>query len=132
MRRLLIGTTGAFVMALAAPVGASISTHVLDLGRGVGGAGVPVRLESRQADGSWHRVAEGRTDANGRVREFPGLMQTPAGTYRLSFDLSAYPQQGATPFFPQIDVVFRVSDPAAHYHVPVVVSPYGYGTYRGN
>ena len=54
------------------------------------------------------------------------------GTYKLQFDMAGYPDAKAAPFFPEIDPVFRVTDPAAHYHVPVVVSPFGYSTYRGN
>ena len=123
-----------FVLPLlaASPVGAAtVSTHVLDLARGVGGAGVPVVLEQRDAAGAWQTVGNATTDANGRVRAFPGDPQLAPGTYRLRFDLAAYPAPGATPFFPEIDVVFRLTD-APHYHVPVVVSPYGYSTYRGN
>ena len=54
------------------------------------------------------------------------------GTYKLQFDMAGYPDAKAVPFFPEIDPVFRVTDPAAHYHVPVVVSPFGYSTYRDN
>ncbi|KQT33014.1 5-hydroxyisourate hydrolase [Sphingomonas sp. Leaf412] len=123
------------ILLAAAPapaLSADISTHVLDLARGVGGSGVPVTLSRRDKDGRWTEVARGRTDADGRVRSFgPGASFGPAD-YRLHFDLSGYPDSKAMPFFPEIDLTFRVGDAAAHYHVPVVLSPYGYSTYRGN
>jgi len=109
-----------------------ISTHVLDLARGVGGKDVPVTLEIKQADGSWKQLAQAKTDENGRVRSFGDDVHAQAAVYKLTFDMSQYPAAGNEPFFPEIDVVFRVTDPMAHHHVPVVVSPYGYSTYRGN
>lgn len=116
--------------ATAAPA-AELSTHVLDLARGVGGRGVPVVLSKRGEDGSWRQVATAVTDAEGRVRSFGPSASFPAGDYRLVFDVSHYPDAAAKPFFPEITVTFRVTDAGAHYHVPVVVSPYGYSTYRG-
>ncbi|EQB17960.1 hypothetical protein L284_06085 [Novosphingobium lindaniclasticum LE124] len=110
---------------------AEISTHVLDLAKGVGGRDVPVVLLRKATDGTWSEVARARTDENGRVRAF-GANNFEPGTYKLQFDMTGYPAPQASPFFPEIDLVFAVSDKAAHYHVPVVVSPYGYSTYRGN
>lgn len=119
--------------SVAAPAfAADISTHVLDLARGVGGKDVPVTLSKRAADGDWKQVGAGKTDADGRVRSFGDTKAFETGTYRLQFDMSAYPDAAAKPFFPEITLTFRVSDAAAHYHVPVVVSPFGYSTYRGN
>jgi 5-hydroxyisourate hydrolase len=103
-----------------------ISTHVLDTVRGEPAAGVPVRLE-RGLDGVWETVAEGVTDADGRLRE---LAPAPAGQYRLVFDVHAY--LGEDAFFPEIAVTFRVRDPGRHYHVPLLLSRYGYTTYRGS
>ena len=111
---------------------ADISTHVLDLARGVGGRAVPVTLSKRSADGNWKKLAAGTTDADGRLRTFGDSKSFDAGVYRLQFDMSAYPDASASPFFPEITLTFRVTDRAGHYHVPVVVSPYGYSTYRGN
>ena len=120
-------------LCLATPAGAAeISTHILDLARGVGGVGVPVTLSKRSADGRWAEVASAKTGEGGRIRSFGDSKLFDKGDYRLQFDMSAYPDAGATPFFPEIVLTFRVTDPAAHYHVPVVVSPYGYSTYRGN
>ena len=111
---------------------AEISTHVLDLARGVGGTAVPVTLSKRDAGGSWVQVGAAKTDANGRVRSFGDAKAFTTGTYRLQFDMTRYPDASATPFFPEITLTFNVTDAASHYHVPVVVSPYGYSTYRGN
>lgn len=111
---------------------AEISTHVLDLVEGVGGADVPVTLSRRGAARTWIVVGTARTDANGRVRSFGADADFAPGVYRLQFDLAAYPDAAAKPFFPEITVTFHVADEAGHYHVPVVVSPYGYSTYRGN
>lgn len=118
---------------IAVPAAAAeISTHVLDLAAGVGGANVPVTLSKRDAAGTWVEVGTARTDQNGRVRSFGPGADFETGAYRLQFDMSAYPKAEATPFFPEITVTFSVTDKAGHYHVPVVVSPFGYSTYRGN
>ncbi|MDK2768303.1 MAG: hydroxyisourate hydrolase [Sphingomonas sp.] len=131
MNRFALAAALAFsVMATAAPA-AEISTHVLDLAQGIGGRDVPVVLLRKSGDGRWVEVGRARTDANGRVRAF-GTVNFDPGTYKLQFDMSRYPSPSATPFFPEIDLVFTVTDRTGHYHVPVVVSPFGYSTYRGN
>ena len=122
------------LMALV-PAGASaetISTHVLDLVRGEGGAGLPVTLSAMQDDGHWKPLASAVTDENGRVRSFGDTVQAEARLYRLIFDLSDSTKPTHSEFFPEITVVFRVADPSRHVHVPIVLSPYGYSTYRGN
>lgn len=125
--------TVAMLSAIVSPASAAdISTHVLDLARGVGGKEIPVTLSTRKADGRWTEVGIAKTDGNGRVRDFGDSNKFDAGIYRLQFDMSAYPDAATAPFFPEITVTFRVVDTATHYHVPVVVSPYGYSTYRGN
>ncbi|GHH25189.1 5-hydroxyisourate hydrolase [Sphingomonas glacialis] len=119
--------------AVATPAAAAdISTHVLDLARGVGGKAVPVTLSKRADDGRWQKVGTATTDADGRVRSFGDAKSFDTGIYKLQFDMSRYPDASASPFFPEITLTFRVIDKAGHYHVPVVVSPYGYSTYRGN
>lgn len=119
--------------AAATPAAAAdISTHVLDLARGVGGKAIPVVLSKRSAGGEWQKVGTAATDADGRVRSFGDAGAFDTGIYRLQFDMSGYPDASASPFFPEITLTFRVTDKAGHYHVPVVVSPYGYSTYRGN
>lgn len=102
-----------------------ITTHVLDTAQGKPASGVPVRLELREPSG-WTLVGQGRTDADGRLRTLtPSAVR--AGTYRLTFDT-----QGRSAFFPEVSIVFEVADAAAHYHVPLLLSPFGYSTYRGS
>ncbi len=125
---LLVATTFGASPASAA----EISTHILDLARGNGGANVPVTLVRRDAAGAWAKVAEASTDANGRVRSFGPSESFIPGTYRLQFDMTRYAAGPTAPFFPEIVITFSVTDAGAHYHVPVAVSPFGYSTYRGN
>jgi 5-hydroxyisourate hydrolase len=101
-----------------------VTTHVLDTARGVPAAGIPVRL---YADGTV--LAEGVTDDDGRLREL-GPDQLDAGVYKLTFDTAGY--LGPDAFFPEITVSFRILDPGAHHHVPVLLSPFSYSTYRGS
>jgi len=108
----------------------SISTHVLDTARGRPAAGVAVTL-SRRANGAWAAVAEAFTDADGRVKEFAAGRIEP-GEYRLEFDSAAYFEASGTPaFYPEVSVVFTVADAGAHHHVPLLLAPFGYSTYRG-
>jgi 5-hydroxyisourate hydrolase len=101
----------------------SVSTHVLDAVRGRPAAGVAVRLSA--ADGT--EVASGVTDGEGRVRELAGAL--PDGVYRLAFAVEEY--LGET-FYPEVVIAFRVRDGAEHHHVPLLLSPYAYSTYRGS
>lgn len=130
----LLPVFAALALGLSAAVApaAEISTHILDLARGIGGRDVPVVLLKKSGDGRWAEVARGQTDENGRVRSFGDLKRFPAGIYKLAFDMTRYPDSQTSPFFPEINLVFQVMDASAHYHVPVVVSPFGYSTYRGN
>ena len=114
-----------------------ISTHVLDTARGRPAAGVPVTLErvsatSEPADPG-REIARATTDADGRVRELisPGA-SLGAGRYRIRFDTGAYfAAVGVEAFYPEVSVVFVVQDTTQHYHVPLLLRPYGYSTYRG-
>ena len=107
----------------------AITTHVLDTAQGRPAGGVPVVLEFQEAKGVWKILGQGRTDADGRLKDLlPPGAPLEAGTYRLTFDTSAY-MQG---FYPQVAVTFTVRDPSQHYHVPLLLSPYGYTTYRGS
>ena len=110
-----------------------ITTHVLDTARGRPAAGVPVTLESKGA-GGWTLVGRGATDADGRLRDLaPPDFELRAGEYRLTFDAGAYlAAAGAEGFYAEVVVSFVVRDAAAHYHVPLLLSPYGYTTYRGS
>lgn len=111
----------------------AITTHVLDTSRGVPAAGVPVVLE-RQDDSGWRLIGRGETDADGRQRGLmPDAGSAPPGVYRLRFDTRAYFEGHAQQtFFPQVTVTFEVPDGEAHHHVPLLLSPFGYTTYRGS
>jgi 5-hydroxyisourate hydrolase len=106
----------------------AITTHVLDTARGVPAAGVAVTLERVTSDGVV-AIGSGVTDTDGRLRSLLGDERPQQGTYRLRFDTRAY---DAASFYPEVTVTFEVRDPAAHYHVPLLLSPFGYSTYRGS
>jgi len=108
-----------------------ITTHVLDTARGGPAAGVAVLLEMRTG-GNWVAIARGRTDDRGRLTSLTDDVAVSTGTYRLTFDVSAYQRDnGAASFFPEVQVVFDVAHGTEHYHVPLLLSPFGYSTYRG-
>jgi 5-hydroxyisourate hydrolase len=110
----------------------AITTHVLDTSRGVPAAGVGVVLEMLERGGAWKQLGAARTDGDGRVRAGLAADAT-AGTYRLRFDTGAYfASQKAATFLPEVVVVFAVLDAAQHHHVPLLLSPFGYSTYRGS
>jgi 5-hydroxyisourate hydrolase len=129
-----------------------ITTHVLDTSRGRPASRVLVALELRSGN-AWRRLAKAHTDTEGRatmvgtaegtVHGTPigtsasaaGGSAWPAGTYRLVFDTGAYFRaNGVEPFFPEVTVAFEARDaaPEQHYHVPLLLSPFGYSTYRGS
>ena len=109
-----------------------ITTHILDTSRGCPAAGVHVELH-RKVGESWIAAGEGRTDSNGRCNTLMGDAQLEAGTYRLVFHTGAYFQARNTEtFYLDIPILFEVREPSAHYHVPLLISPFGYSTYRGS
>jgi len=112
----------------------AITTHVLDLSRGRPADGVPVTLEMQAGKDQWKEIAIGATNADGRVSSLlPTGDEPAAGVYRLSFDTGSYFRgKGVKSFYPGVAVVFEVANPAEHYHVPLLLSPYGYSTYRGS
>jgi 5-hydroxyisourate hydrolase len=109
-----------------------ISTHVLDVSLGKPAAGIAVVLETRKHDASWSILGQGTTDKDGRVPSLLSNGKLNAGTYRLVFETAAYLSKGKNPFFPQVSVVFNIEDASQHYHIPLLLSPYGYSTYRGS
>jgi 5-hydroxyisourate hydrolase len=110
-----------------------LTTHVLDLHLGKPAAGVAVRLERMDASGGWHAVARGVTDDDGRVADLLAQGALEVGVYRITFDTGAYfDAQRIEHFYPQVAVEFRVVDLSRHHHVPLLVSPFGYSTYRGS
>lgn len=112
----------------------AITTHVLDTSRGRPAAGVAVMLELEATDGSWKQIGKGATDADGRAKDLlPSTFALHGGVYRLVFNTDAYfAAQDIEGFYPEVVVVFTIRDPTQHYHVPVLLSPFGYSTYRGS
>lgn len=106
-----------------------ISTHILDTVSGEPARDVFVRLERRDTDG-WRPAGAGRTDADGRLTFAPAVHDWQAGGYRLLFYVEPY--LGGDAFFPEITVAFHVTDSDRAYHVPLLLSRYGYTTYRGS
>lgn len=111
----------------------AITTHILDLARGCPAGGVAVTLEHRSAQG-WQVLGRGMTDADGRLRSLlPAEFGLEIGAYRLTFrTLDYFAAMGVESFYPEIMILFLVGDAAAHYHVPLLLSPFGYSTYRGS
>jgi len=102
---------------------AGITTHILDTSKGRPAAGVAVSLELER-NGQWETVGRGTTDADGRLRTLTEGKALERATYRLTFETGG--------FFPQVTITFRVDAPDDHYHVPLLLSPFGYTTYRGS
>jgi 5-hydroxyisourate hydrolase len=110
----------------------AVTTHVLDTARGRPAAGIDVVLERPMASGTAEPLATGRTNEDGRVDGL-GPDRLEAGVYRLRFATAAYfADLGQQAFYPEVVVVFRLSDPDQHYHLPVLLSPFSYSTYRGS
>ena len=112
----------------------AITTHVLDTSLGRPAAGVNVVLDRGAESDQWQRVGHGQTDADGRLQT---LMPTDApltpGPYRLVFDTRKYFElRGIRTFYPSVIILFEVAASEAHYHVPLLISAFGYTTYRGS
>jgi 5-hydroxyisourate hydrolase len=109
-----------------------ITTHVLDTAAGKPGAGIAIELDHADPAGAWQLVGAGVTDDDGRLRTLTAAAVDP-GTYRIRFATAAYfAVRGVTGFFPAVEIQFTVGDGAQHYHVPLLLSPFGYSTYRGS
>jgi 5-hydroxyisourate hydrolase len=111
----------------------AITTHVLDTALGRAAAGVHVLLDRRADDGRWETVGRGHTDNDGRLRNlYPGNDPPAPGVYRLTFDTQRYfESMDVDAFYPEVVVVFETSAGETHYHVPLLLSPFGFSTYRG-
>jgi len=107
----------------------SLSTHVLDIAAGRPAAGIEVRLEAFDG-GGWRPVTGAVTDADGRVGDLLGDETLARGEYRLIFEVEPY--LGDDAFYPEVTIVFRVADAGEHHHVPLLLGPFGYTTYRGS
>jgi 5-hydroxyisourate hydrolase len=110
----------------------AITTHVLDTARGRPAEGVPIALEIER-DGRFERVGAGATDGDGRLRDLLPAGTLAAATYRLTFDTAEYFARHATAgFYPRVQIDFIVRDVTQHHHVPLLISAFGYSTYRGS
>jgi 5-hydroxyisourate hydrolase len=110
-----------------------ITTHILDTSKGKPAQGVKAVLEKPAADGKWQTIGSGTTNADGRISDLlaPDL-KLGAGIYRLVFETGAYFKNlGTACFYPSVCIVFETTD-QTHYHVPLLLNPYGYSTYRGS
>jgi 5-hydroxyisourate hydrolase len=109
-----------------------ISTHILDTSRGQPARGVRVVLELASPEGTWLFAGEGITDSNGRIAQLlNGAEALEEGVYRLVFHVGDY-FEGQDHFYPEVSVRILVRDASTHYHVPLLLNPYGYTTYRGS
>lgn len=110
----------------------AITTHVLDVALGHPAAGVPVTLERIDHGGSGLSISSKATDRDGRVGDL-AAERVDAGTYRLTFETASYfAATGQTGFYPLVSIVFTITDPRQHHHVPLLLSPFAYSTYRGS
>jgi 5-hydroxyisourate hydrolase len=110
-----------------------ITTHILDTTRGLPAQNVPITLFAQNGD-SWKEVNGGITNTDGRL---PGLLpkneKLPAGIYRMHFATAVYfKANDETGFYPYVDIVFEIDDSGTHYHIPLLLTAYGYSTYRGS
>jgi 5-hydroxyisourate hydrolase len=112
----------------------AITTHILDTTSGFPGAGIPVVLERKTHSSGWQQIGQGMTDVGGRINDLlsPREAFLP-GHYRLIYEIGPYFLiRDIECFFPQITISFVVKDPLQHFHVPLLLSPFGYSTYRGS
>lgn len=110
-----------------------ITSHILDTSLGSPAQGVPISL-LQQTDDRWMPLGSGETNADGRVSDFIGNDNVlPAGIYKLSFELrDYYKKRNTQSFYPYAEVVFEIAGDGQHYHVPLLLNPFGYSTYRGS
>ena len=109
-----------------------LSTHILDTAIGRPAAGVSLEL-SKLSDGVWRLAGRGSTDADGRCKTLLGDAPLEAATYKIKFATEEYfSAQSLTGLYPYVEIVFTVTDPAQHYHIPLLLTANGYTTYRGS
>lgn len=107
-----------------------ITSHVLDLSKGKPAKGIRVNLEMWRS-GKWQALGTGVTNQEGRLESLLELgSRAQVGKYRLCFNLETY--LGKLSFFPETTIVFQISKPEQHHHIPLLLSPYGYSTYKGS
>lgn len=133
IRHLIVCAALAATSLAASAAQNPLSVHVLDQQSGQPGAGIQVTLEQRKGT-EWMQLASGVTNEQGRVPAlYPEGKAMAAGDYRIVFRTGEhFARKGQPTFFPRIPVEFTVDAPAQHYHIPLLLSPFGYSTYRGN
>ena len=111
-----------------------ITTHVLDVSIGRPAVGILVRLDRQSHDGKWETIGDQATDSDGRARELIPDGETLKSTvHRLTFDVETYFRENQVDgFYQEVTIAFAVKDSSQHYHVPLLLSPFGYSTYRGS
>jgi len=110
-----------------------VRTHVLDISLGRPAANVPVTLELQTPVGAWTEVGSGLTDADGRCKVLAATKSLQTGTYRLTFETGAYfSARKIERLYPQVVIIFEINNTQEHHHIPLLLSPYGYSTYRGS
>lgn len=110
-----------------------ITTHVLDVSKGRPAPGVSVSLEVQVSAGNWKELARASTDPDGRIPQLLAADSLVEGVYRLIFDTNSYFKScNVAGLYPRVTVEFQVRDAQAHYHIPLLLSPFGYSTYRGS
>ena len=110
----------------------TLSTHVLDTARGRPAEGLAILLEAQEGE-RFRELARGTTNADGRVKDFLAGQKLGKGVYRITFDTGAYFRaSGVRGFYPSVSVLFELAAEDEHYHVPLLISPFGFSTYRGS
>jgi len=110
-----------------------ISTHVLDTSIGRPAVGISVVLEIESRAGTWKQVGRGMSNVDGRITDLLAPGSLAEATYRLTFDTEAYfRSRNVEAFYPNITIAFHVRDATERHHIPLLLSPYGYSTYRGS
>jgi 5-hydroxyisourate hydrolase len=136
MKRLTTALAGLALSAIASLSHAAdnpLSVHVLNLQDGLPSASVQVTLE-QQTGSTWTLLNSGTTNEQGRIPAlYPEGKKLEKGTYRVTFKTGDwFRRHNAATFFPEVPVIFAVDGAVAHYHIPLLLSPYGFSTYRGN
>ncbi|NKB62377.1 MAG: hydroxyisourate hydrolase [Gammaproteobacteria bacterium] len=109
-----------------------ITTHILDTSRGKPAKGVLIELFHYHPD-QWTSLGQAKTDEDGRVSDL--LLEDhllAGGMYKLRFDVDGYYQNNNESFYPYVEIAFRVAEGGEHYHIPLLLNPFGYSTYRGS
>ena len=110
-----------------------ITTHILDTAKGRPATAVRVTLEAADNAAGWSSIGSGQTDEDGRCKTLMNTGDLSAGIYRITFDTGGYyADLGEDTFYPEVRIAFEVKDASQHYHVPLLLNPFGYSTYRGS